>query len=326
MGVAALRHRLAGWTPIDVTFEGKATLVRWCFTEGADFSAPFFDDTIDACLREPFRSAFWRVTPLADLADLARSGLGLEPSGLVFHGSRCGSTLVAQMLAGLHDVLVLSEPGPLDRMLRAEAAETFDGESRRAERLRWMISALGQPRAGESRLVVKLDAWAILQLPVIRRAFPETPSVFVYREPGEVIASHLGRRGYHMIPGTLSADLLELPDDQELSTPEQYCAAVLGQIYAAALAGAGGLRLVNYDELPAAVAGRIAPLFGIEVGPNERESFDARSRRDAKNPAVPFDAAAAGSSRRTGPAVVQAVERHALRWYEELEAVRAAQC
>jgi hypothetical protein len=63
-----------------------------------------------------------------------------------------------------------------------------------------MVAALGQARAGESRLFLKLDCWHVRDLPLFRRAFPDTPWVFLYREPVEVLVSHLRRRGVQMIP------------------------------------------------------------------------------------------------------------------------------
>jgi hypothetical protein len=53
-----------------------------------------------------------------------------------------------------------------------------------------MVAALGQARAGETRLFLKLDCWHMRDLPLFRRAFPNTPWVFLYRDPVEVLVSH----------------------------------------------------------------------------------------------------------------------------------------
>jgi hypothetical protein len=327
MGVTAQRHRLTGWTPIDVTWSDQPQ-IRWCFTEGIPFTSPFFDQTIEECLRDPFRLLFWRETGIEALADFARSAPGLEPAGLVLHGSRCGSTLITQMFAGLAATLVVSEPGPVDALLRAPVADTGDALADRADCLRWMVSALGQPRGLlQTRLVVKLDAWAILALPLIRRAFPDTPLLFAYRDPRQVIASHLGRRGYHMIPGTLPAEALGMAlGDHKSMSPEQYCAAVLGKLYEAALGAArdSNLHLVNYDALPGAVPDRIAPLFGVEVGDPERSVFAAAAARDAKNPAVPFLPDSAAKRRGATDAVTAAAGALVQGAYEALETIRVA--
>jgi hypothetical protein len=316
MGVAA-PARLAGWTPIAVRGDGPP-IVRWCFTEGVQFDEPFFEQTIDRCLLDPFRLLFWRETGIDPLAELAVDAPGLEPAGFIFHMSRCGSTLVSRMLASLTNVLVVSEAAPIDAVLRAAEVQW----------LRWMVSALGQPRrSGQTRLVVKLDAWAIFALPLVREAFPGVPCVFVYREPVEVVMSHLSRRGYHTVPGTMSPEGLGLPEGMSESlTPEEYIAAVLGSICNAAVAGVrgGALTLLKYDSLPAAVEARVAPLFGIEVGPAARVAFARAAGKDAKNPYLPFVPDAGDKQRRASARTREAVDIWLRPAYEELEGLRCS--
>ncbi len=315
MGVAA-PPRLAGWTPIAVRGGGQP-FVRWCFTDGLQFDEPFFEQTIDRCLCDPFRLLFWRETGIDALAKLASEAPGLAPAGFIFHMSRCGSTLIAQMLGSLPQVLVVSEAGPIDAVLRA-------GE---VDWVRWMVSALGQPRrTGHTQFVVKLDAWAIFALPLVRKAFPDTPCVFVYRDPVEVVVSHLSRRGYHTVPGTLPPEWLGLPDVMPRSLePEQYIAAVLGCLCDAAVAGArtGSLTLINYDSLPGSVAGAIAPLFGIAVGSGERAAFALAAGKDAKNPYIPFAPDSAQKRRRASARTREAVDIWLAPAYDALERLRS---
>jgi hypothetical protein len=311
-------HALAGWTPIQMRWEDDRPVIRWCFTEGIEFSDPFFDQTIERCLLDPFRLLFWRDTGIEALSELARESPGLAPSGFVFHMSRCGSTLVAQMLAALPSALVLSEPPPVDTVLRTAAPEET-----LVEWLRGMIAALAQPRRPEqSRLVVKLDAWAIFALPLIRAAFPDAGCIFLYRDPVEVVVSQLERRGYHTIPGVLPPQWFGIdPADVFLLSGEEYCAAVVGAIGATALdaARAGALLPVPYHALPQALPDVIAPHFGFEVGPAELAVFERVGARTAKNPAVPFTEDTAEKQRRATPEVRRAVEHRAATVPESLE-------
>ena len=119
MGVTTVSHRLVGWTPTALVFDDRKPAVRWCFTEGIEFTDPMFNQTIERCLRDPFRLLFWRRTDMDVLAEFVTASPGLEPSGFIFHLSRCGSTLVAQMLAALSEALVMSEPPSFDHVLRA---------------------------------------------------------------------------------------------------------------------------------------------------------------------------------------------------------------
>lgn len=324
MGLRPSLRRLSGWTPVELNWDGPRPKVRWCFTEGVDFTDPFFRQTIATCQREPFRLLFWRETDLETLGEFAWARPGLELAGLIFHLSRCGSTLVAQMLASLDSALVMSEPDPIDMVLRAPTAMSEPDVA--GDWLRWMMSALGQRRrTPQERFVVKLDAWALFQLPLIRRAFPDTPCVFVYRDPIEVLVSHLGHRGYHMVPGALPLAWLGLsPREQCSLSPEAYCASVLAGLCRAAIPSArdGYLRLINYESLPESVVEVVAPLFGFEMGPSERTGFASVAERNAKNPALPFVADSGEKQRSATPATLAAVAERVNSLYQALESIR----
>ena len=125
------------------------------------------------------------------------------------------------MFAGLASTLVLSEPAPLDEVLRwrqhqpdlEDEPDPEDEPDLEDEEVagwfRGVVSGLAQPRRPtQKRLVIKLDAWAVFWWPLVHRAFPATPCIFLYREPSEIVASHLARRGSHMVPGFLPPELL----------------------------------------------------------------------------------------------------------------------
>jgi gluconate kinase len=327
MGLTMEVHRLAEWTPTALVFDEDKPAVRWCFTEGIEFTDPFFGQTIERCLRDPFRLLFSRETTMEVLADFATASPGLEPSGFIFHLSRCGSTLVTQMLAALSRALVISEPPVFDQTLRAPTRDLDLSSEDHVAWLKWMVSALGQrKRADQSRFVIKLDAWAIIQWRLIREAFPDTPCIFLYRDPLEVIASHLIRRGYHMIPGTLSTDEQgsEAADLQSYGAAE-YCASVLNRHCQAALdaARAGAVQLVNYSSLSRSVPDQVAPEFGFAVTQCERALFAAVARRDAKNPSIAFVEDGRDKRERATPEVRDAIEADVLPSYAALEALRS---
>ncbi len=330
----AIARSLYGWAPVAVTSGTRAQFVRWCFTEGIDFTDPFFSQTIERCLYSPLRLLLGRETTVDELAAWAASNPGLEPAGLVFHASRCGSTLVAQLFASLASTLVLSEPEPLDQVLRSAEQQGLE-EDEVVRRLRWLVSAMAQPRRPQQeRLIIKLDAWAVLWWGLLRRAFPRAPCVFLYREPEEIVASHLARPGYHMVPGSLPREkLFGEPHPRNGSNdgaftsvqPEVYCATVVAALFEAALDAArlGEMSLCHYRELPGLVPTRLAPLFRVGPGPNGPETFAEVAARDAKNPWLPFS-----SSTRplmcVPPAVEAAVNSSAGSVYERLESLRTA--
>jgi len=248
---------LQGWLPIGIRRSAPGWRVDWCWFGDRPLHQPFFRDAVDQALRLPFNQALRRETPLAALDEWRARCPGLAPSALVFHASRCGSTLISQMLAQLDSHIVVSEPPPLDTLLRAELPPEI-----RLRAIQGLLSAYGQVRCpGQSRLVIKLDAWNIGELALLRQCFPATPWLFVYRDPLEIAVSHLRRPGMHMVPGLLGECVLD--DDLPFEGREDFIARRLGRLLDAArlhCADFGGLT-VNYNELPEAMTGRLARFF-----------------------------------------------------------------
>ncbi|MNF39438.1 hypothetical protein D3C84_204080 [compost metagenome] len=314
----------SGWRPIRAWRQDDEWRVDWCWFGEQRLTRPFFRDDVDQALRLPFNQAFRRVTGLQALLDWQAASPGLAPGAFIFHASRCGSTLIAQMLACLDSHVVLSEPPPLDSLLRGHYRDGLDGFAQEAAVVA-MLSALGQAPTPSSRhLVVKLDAWNLFELPILRRCFPDTPWVFLYRDPLEIAASHLLMPGMHMIPGQLGVSPLN--ESGEVAVPrEAYIARRLGRLLQQAVEMCreyGGLAL-NYSELPHAAVGRLRE--SLRLAPDQLEAVMAASRQNAKRPGETF-AADAQRKRDSAPAALrEAVTRWAQGPYQALEALRLDQ-
>src|SRR5262249_27604404 len=158
-----------------------------------------------------------------------------------------------------------SEAPAIDVALRADLGGLPEAD--RVAVLRALVSALGQPRAGERHLFVKLDAWATPLQPLIKRAFPEVPWIFAYRDPLVVVGSQCRDRGLHTVPGAFDPRLFGMdPAEVPGLSPEVHVARVLAAICAA------GLRfideralLIEYRSLPSVVFTDIAPHFGLAL-------------------------------------------------------------
>jgi len=282
---------LDGWVPIRLHWNGSEPIVEWGYLGARRFAEPFFQETITESRRLPFSTLFHHRTSMEALERRFEARPGLSPDGFVFHLSRCGSTLVAQMLAALPSAVVISEAGPIDSILRARIAHPSIAETAQIDWLRWIVSALGQRRAGDERyLFVKLDSWNTLALPLVRRAFPDVPWIFLYRDPVEVLVSQSGRPSAHLIPGAVEPSLFGL-DIQTIESmrPEAFAAYVLSRVCEAALANVDdpSALLVEYRELPEAVLGPIARLFGIAGDDEALALMRSRAKLDAKNPLNP---------------------------------------
>ena len=215
----------------------------------------------------------------------------------------------------------------LDFVLHAHPLLPDADDATRRDRLRALVSALAQPRSGgESRFVVKFDAWNIVDLPLVRAAFPATPWIFLYRDPVEIVASQWRQPGAHTVPGMLGPASAIMPtEDARRMTREEYVARVIGRILQAGAehcASAGG-RPVHYDELPDAIGGSLAPTFGVVRDAATLARLRDAARWDAKTPQLPWEPDAARKQREVGPALRAAVEAHATPHYVELERLRA---
>ncbi|MBL9132710.1 MAG: sulfotransferase [Verrucomicrobiaceae bacterium] len=267
---------------------GEEIRVEWCHVGRTRFTEPFFEQNLHQLMRVPFNVLFRQQTTLEEMIAWSRQSPGIPPTGFIFHMSRCGSTLVSQMLGRLERHLVLSEPPALDTLLRATRAWP---EERRIEAVRAWFSASAQPRSGEDRFFVKLDAWHALELPLLRRAFPETPWIFIHRDPIEVLVSALRQPGYSLIPGAMQDFLPQFDVQTAVSMPQaDYIAQVLAACCQAALNQlpcANGLA-IDYRELPGAITGRIARHFGLDLSPVETATMRTAETVHSKSPREPF--------------------------------------
>ena len=315
---------MPGWLPTELSWDGVQHTVAWAWFGRRRLVEPFFEGSLRSVLQQPFNRLFRFRTPLAQLDAWPASLPTLRPDGFIFHMSRCGSTLVAQMLARLEAHVVVSEAPPIDTVVQLDRLASQPGDEAHAALLRAMIGALGQVRdPGQSRYFVKLDSWHTLALPLFRKTFPGVPWVFLYRDPVEVLVSQARQRGIQMVPDYAPPGFygLDLPDGVP---DDDYCARVLAVVCEAALRGhaEGGGLLVNYAQLPDALHTQILPHFGITGTTAERQAMDLAALRDAKLPQVAF-APDSGRKRQAATAAITAAsDRHLAEIYHRLEALR----
>jgi hypothetical protein len=311
----------AGWIPFGIRTTASHPVVNWCFLGEDTFTDPFFEQTIERCWRKPFNQLFAHETPIETLLRWRAGQPGIAPTAFIFHSSRCGSTLLAQMAAALPRTVVISEAPPVDHILRARAPEDA-----RLEWLRALVSALGQPRRNNERhLFVKFDAWHIVELALVQRAFPQVPCVFLYREPAALIASQLRMPGIHMLPGMLDPALIGLDFPGVLGLDwDEYTGRILAALFAAALAHAtmGRVALMNYAQLPAAASSQVLTWCGLADSAESRARLERVARFDAKTPSLPYDAADVSIRPPPNQRAIDIAARFVDPCYAQLESVR----
>jgi hypothetical protein len=311
---------LDGWLPIRAYNSENRLMLDCCWMGQQRLTDPFFDHTVDSCMKAPFNRLFRRQLEISELVEIEANRPVLQPNGLIFHLSRCGSTLVAQMLAALPWAVVASEPSVIDGVMRYWQTQSGATEQNLITWLRAMLGCLVRPRSGGERAhFVKLDPWHTVHLPLFQKAFPETPCIFVYRDPVEVLVSLAREPGARLIPGAIDPKLLDLDLEEAMALDRldsaDYHARVLRLICDAALESfrPGIDLLVNHDQLPRWVSSVLLRGLGFELSDQDLCKLEQRSLFRAKH----GETVHTNDSERKQASASAEIERAAERWLAE---------
>lgn len=192
---------------------------------------------------------------------------------------RSGTTLVATVLAGVPGTAVLEElptlraaadflePGGLARLLALPPGDV--------ERLRaswWQVAR--RHGVGEARLVVDMDPFKGLQLPLIGRLFPEAPVVIMRRDPRDVVLSCF-RQNFAASPAAL--------EFRTLASTARHYAATMALIAACLPRLANPVLELRYEALVAdfdCETRRLCDFLGLPWSPDLRDVAGLARRRD----------------------------------------------
>lgn len=103
-------------------------------------------------------------------------------TGLIFHMSRCGSTLLARVAAQDPSVLVLNEPELLNQLLRRGAVSP--GLYRSA-----VGALIAEVMPDAERVILKPPSWHNTYAQLVTAAFPNAHRVVLIRDPVQVLRS-----------------------------------------------------------------------------------------------------------------------------------------
>lgn len=285
--------RHPGLVPIAIDPEGQGTVY---FADIGD--TPLLEwkyiYTIERLAREGGITRFF-VTDLAILDSELPAVDGLDPDGLIFHVSRCGSTLFCKALARLPANLVINQGGPLQAGFWAAVTGHWhhDPEPTRKNlrMLRNVVRLMARRRRPDyQRCYIKFISWNVVYLDFIRAAFPDACALYLYRDPAEVIAivlqettAALRARGTPM-SGTLTG----LPENETRDMGDiEFLAHCYAHYFRLVADKAERLRLglVNYRNLkqPELFAGIVARGLGWRPGDEELEQMQAQYRYYSKD-------------------------------------------
>ncbi len=221
---------MQSWIPYELFRDDGEWMAKWIYLGDHLFKKPFFDETIAHCRHLMLNKSMFRVVTELDFIKTVNKKLPtIEPSAFIFHISRCGSTLLAQLLSLNDDNIVVSEAPFFDLILRMKYVDKNVGDEHRLDYFKNAVHIYGQKRfENQKRYFIKLDSWHLFFLEDIRKIFPTVPFIFLKRNLSETITSHRKLPGMQAVPGLLEPAIFGYTQDDLLKIPyHQYLENIL---------------------------------------------------------------------------------------------------
>ncbi len=280
------------WLPYKLITVDDKLQCQWFNTYEEPFAEPFFEETIMKCRsKERKNFIFSSVSDLEIMKEWARKLNNAEPSAIIFHISRCGSTLLSQMLATSDENIVLAEVPFFDDLLRLPFKEPGFKVPEIDKLLISAIKHYGQ-NGQSKRLFIKTDSWHLFFYEQLRRLFPLVPFILMYRSPDEVFRSHRKQAGMQSVPGLIEPQIFGITaDDLEAMSPDVYLARVLENYLSRYLEIASidnHFLLINYNEGPVEILEKVISFTKIRVDESDLKKMHERSQNHSKKPNEPF--------------------------------------
>lgn len=224
----------------------------------------------------------------------------LNFTAAAFHESRCGSTLVANTMIAMDPVKhrTYSESSPPVEAMRNVCGDSFSmcTAEQAAVVLRdvvYMMSRTDDPK--EERVFFKFQSVTSKSIPVFQMAFPDVPWMYVYRDPVQVMMSHV-KDDPQLKRAVCTRSIYGRPPPalQEIATRRgrhlkdlervEYCAAHLASLTESAVDNLNDMAIpVNYDRLPNMMWESIMPkIFGRPLTQKEIDNMEEISRDYSK--------------------------------------------
>ncbi|WP_337967019.1 sulfotransferase family protein [uncultured Flavobacterium sp.] len=284
-------HPLSNWIPYKLVEKDNDVYFEWIYLGDLKYADPFFDETIAKCRSNEFNSKRFKVVSSVDnVIDWSAELDSIELKSLVFHVSRCGSTMLSQSLATSSENSMISEAPIIDEILRSD---NF-GLDKKTALLKAVIVFLGQKRFPEQKnLILKLDAWHIFNADYLRSIFSETPFALLYRKPIEVLKSHQKMIGMHMVPNLLPPGVFGITSKEinEISF-QQYGALVLEKYFQGFVdfyETDQNVTLLDYNDGMRNVIEKFVSFINVDYSVEELEKMYERLKKHSKNEDAVFE-------------------------------------
>lgn len=280
-----------GWAPSRFLLNDSCAYIQMAHLGHRKLVEPFMRFDLQNC----HQFSMIDFSELSSYCDLDRD-LSKSVGGMIFHMSRCGSTLATQMLRQSEAHVVIAEPDVLGQFL-----QNFRGSKQELVLcLRNLISlfadTLCQPG---QKLIIKWSSWNIFVIEAIQKALPGVPACYQYRSADEVLVSlsknkaewmdlkkirkSLDRKGFYSQSAHQNPylELLEASGAEHVSNTE-LAARFIGNCCERALSYSDQLLMVRYEDLPGAVLSHMAAHFNMDMSGVEKSRARIVSRWDTK--------------------------------------------
>lgn len=300
------------WQPAD--YRKKQQTLNWV-PAFEPLQQPFFQDDI-LKQRGKLLAQFIRpVTLVSDLLTQASRLTPISPDLIIFHWSRCGSTLLGGLYRQLSGVKLLSESMLISDML----LDPVWPESVKPQLLTLAVLLQGRFRHGETQLVLKLNAWDLPHWPLWLQQFPAAKVLCLGRDPEAILASHQRVSGMHMagLPGQLGV----------LGDIWQHCGSFFSGrcevLYILMQSSEALVRqkqavFIDYQHLVQFSPQQLAAWLGRTPDSHELQRWQSFSTRDAKQPDQAFQQASTRLDVAFSPEQRQLIQRRLQPLYQLL--------
>jgi hypothetical protein len=281
---------LDGWLPVNLVSSGAEVSCDWLFAGQKEFTEPFFDDTIRMCKGFKENRRHEKLsTNLHSIISYSEQINSVLPAAFIFHVSRCGSTLLSQLLSSDKRNIVLSEVPFFDALLRLPLIHKEFQVDAIGDLLAASINIYARKTQNDQALFfIKTDSWHLHFYEIYRKLFPSIPFILLYRDPVEVIQSHRKQRGLQAIPGMLEPEIFGFEAIYKNKADfDSYMGDVLTTYFRKMIdiiKTDTNAFAFNYTEGIPTITKKIYQVLHITVEPDLEKAFAERSLFHAKHP------------------------------------------
>ncbi len=276
-----------GWLPAAVS--GGRAVIRWIYVGREPLAEAFLPETVRR-LRASEPPAVECETEVSVLERRPGEPSSAPPAGIIFHMTRCGSTLLANALRRADEAVVVSESAAVARAMEwiGSPSSYWAGIGARLIESLTAVFANYQAHGKAGRVVIKCSSQEIRCLRELRAVWPRVPCLILIRNPIEVLVSNA------LKPSKLFLDWQDHPRVVPLGVPPaevfdggvvEFSAWMAGRFCSTALAVLdAGCWVLDYAQITPEVAKKVARYFGLSLSDEGEQALTEVFQFHSKRP------------------------------------------